>query len=118
MKIAGSVGMLLAAGLAAVLPAHAQDAAKNYPNRPVRWVVPFTPGASNDIIARLVGQKLTEAWGQQFVVDNRAGAGGLVGADTVAKASPDGYTLLLANPGPSVNSVLLRKQPPYKISYL
>jgi tripartite-type tricarboxylate transporter receptor subunit TctC len=82
----------------------------------VRWVVPFTPGASNDIIARLVGQKLTEAWGQQFVVDNRAGAGGLVGAETVARANPDGYTLLLANPGPNVNSVLLRKQPPYKVS--
>ena len=76
------------------------DAAANYPNRPVRWVVPFTPGASNDIIARLVGQKLGEAWGQQFVIDNRPGAGGSVGADTVAKAMPDGYTLLLANPGP------------------
>ncbi|MBI3042083.1 MAG: tripartite tricarboxylate transporter substrate binding protein [Betaproteobacteria bacterium] len=96
----------------------AQDAAKNYPSRPVRWVVPFPPGASNDIIARLLGQKLTEAWGQQFVVDNRPGAGGLIGGDVVAKASPDGHTLLLANPAPNVNSVLLHKQPPYRINDL
>src|SRR5688572_30784557 len=91
------------------------DAASNYPNRPVRWVVPFTPGASNDIIARLFGQKLTEAWGQQFVIDNRPGAGGSVGAETVAKAPPDGYTLLLANPGPSVNTPSLLKKPLYKV---
>ncbi|HYC46692.1 MAG TPA: tripartite tricarboxylate transporter substrate binding protein [Burkholderiales bacterium] len=90
------------------------DAASSYPNRPVRWVVPFTPGASNDIIARLVGQKLTEAFSQQFVIDNRPGAGGSVGADTVAKAAPDGYTLLLANPGPSVNTPLLLSRPAYK----
>jgi len=115
MKIGASVGVLCA-GLMAVAPAWGQDAAASYPSRPVRWVVPFPPGASNDIIARLVGQKLTEAWGQQIVVDNRAGAGGLVGAETVARASPDGYTLLLANPGPNVNSVLLRKQPPYRFS--
>jgi tripartite-type tricarboxylate transporter receptor subunit TctC len=81
----------------------------------VRWVVPFTPGASNDIIARLVGQKLSDAWGQQFVIDNRPGAGGSLGAETVAKAVPDGYTLLLANPGPSVNTPLLLKKPLYKV---
>jgi tripartite-type tricarboxylate transporter receptor subunit TctC len=91
------------------------DPAGNYPSRPVRWVVPFTPGASNDIIARLVGQKLTEAWGQQFIVDNRPGAGGAVGAETVAKAVPDGYTLLLANPGPSVNTPLMLKKPLYRV---
>ncbi len=110
-----NVGLLLAGFLAAG-QGWAQDRTANYPSRPVRLVVPFAPGASNDIIARLIGQKLADALGQQFVVDNRGGAGGLVGAETVAKASPDGYTLLLANPGPSVNSVLMRKQPPYKIS--
>lgn len=89
--------------------------AVSYPERPVRWVVPFPPGASNDIIARLIGQRLADAWGQQFVVDNRPGAGGSIGADTVAKAAPDGYTLLLSNPGPSVNNVLLRKKPLYRI---
>jgi tripartite-type tricarboxylate transporter receptor subunit TctC len=93
----------------------AADAAPDYPNRPVRWVVPFTPGASNDILARLIGQKLTEAWGQQFVIDNRAGAGGAIGADTVAKSVADGYTLLLANPGPSVNTPLMLRRISYKV---
>jgi tripartite-type tricarboxylate transporter receptor subunit TctC len=102
-------------------PGHAQttqpgDRAKDYPSRPVRWVVPFPPGASNDIIARLIGQKLTDAWAQQFVVDNRPGAGGSLGAETVAKATPDGYTLLLANPGPNVNNPLMRKDSPYKVN--
>jgi tripartite-type tricarboxylate transporter receptor subunit TctC len=90
--------------------------AVSYPTKPVRWVVPFTPGASNDIIARLIGQKLGDAWGQQFVIDNRPGAGGAVGAETVAKAEPDGYTLLLANPGPNVNTPLMMKRPLYKVS--
>jgi tripartite-type tricarboxylate transporter receptor subunit TctC len=89
-------------------------ATDTYPTRPVRWVVPFTPGASNDIIARLVGQKLADALGQQFVIDNRPGAGGSLGAETVAKAHPDGYTLLLANPGPSVNTPLMLRKPLYK----
>ena len=88
--------------------------AAEYPNKPVRWVVPFPPGASNDITARLLAQKLTEAWGQQFVVDNRPGAGGSLGASIVAGANPDGYTLLHANPGPNVNNVLMRKKPPYR----
>jgi len=91
------------------------DPSAAYPNKPVRWVVPFTPGASNDIIARLIGQKLAEAWSQQFVIDNRPGAGGSLGADTVAKAMPDGYTLLLANPGPNINNPLMRKDTPYKV---
>ena len=105
----------LAAAILAAGTAWAQDPVANYPSRPVRWVVPFPPGASNDIIGRLIGQKLTEAWGRQVVVDNRPGAGGLIGGDLVAKASPDGHTLLLANPAPSVNSVLLHKKPPYGI---
>ena len=106
--------VLAAAGALAIAQAHAQPA-KDYPDKPVRWVVPFTPGASNDVIARLIAAKLLDAWGQQFIIDNRPGAGGLVGADTVAKAVPDGYTLLLSNPGPNVNSPLLSKQSPYKV---
>jgi tripartite-type tricarboxylate transporter receptor subunit TctC len=90
------------------------DAAPNYPNKPVRWVVPFTPGASNDIIGRLIAGKLSEAFGQQFVIDNRGGAGGLIGGETVARAQPDGYTLILANPGPSINAPLLSRNAPYK----
>jgi tripartite-type tricarboxylate transporter receptor subunit TctC len=106
--------VLAAACALAIAQAHAQPA-KDYPDKPVRWVVPFTPGASNDVIARLIAAKLLDAWGQQFIIDNRPGAGGLVGADTVAKAAPDGYTLLLSNPGPNVNSPLLSKQSPYKV---
>jgi tripartite-type tricarboxylate transporter receptor subunit TctC len=93
-------------------PTAAADAAE-YPNRPARWVVPFAPGASNDIIARLLAQKLTDSLGQQFIIDNRGGAGGLVGGEIVAKSSPDGYTLLSANPGPNINNILLRRKPPY-----
>ncbi len=98
-------------------PALGQDtkaAATSYPARPVRWIVPFPPGASNDIIGRLIGGKLTDAWGQQFVIDNRPGAGGLIGGETVARAQPDGHTLLLANPAPIVNSPLLAKAPTYR----
>lgn len=91
------------------------DTAPNYPNKPVRWVVPFTPGASNDIIGRLIAGKLTDTFGQQFVIDNRGGAGGLIGGETVARAQPDGYTLILANPGPSVYAPLLSKSAPYKV---
>ena len=90
------------------------DAAPGYPSKPVRWVVPFTPGASNDIIGRLIAGKLTETFGQQFVVDNRGGAGGLIGGETVARAQPDGYTLILANPGPSLNAPLMAKNAPYR----
>lgn len=93
--------------------AGAQTPTDGYPMKPVRLVVPFSPGASTDLIARLLGQKLTDAWGQQVIVDNRAGAGGALGAETVARAEPDGYTLMITNPGPSVNNILLRRKPSY-----
>jgi tripartite-type tricarboxylate transporter receptor subunit TctC len=70
------------------------DSAATYPNRPVRVIVPFTPGGQPDIFARMVGEKLTQSLGQQIVVDNRAGAGGMTGSKTVADATPDGHTLL------------------------
>ena len=97
-------------------PAWAQSPIASYPDKPVRLVVPFTPGGSSDIVSRLIAQKLAEFWGQQFVIDNRPGAGGAVGAETVAKAAPDGYTILFANPGPAVHNVVLRRNPAYAIS--
>jgi len=109
-------GLLMMAMLAAASGTGAQQAksSENFPTRAVRWVVPFTPGASNDVIARLLSQTLTEMWGQQVVVDNRGGAGGMVGADIVAKSTADGYTLLLANPGANAINFALRKKTPYR----
>ncbi len=108
--------LLCAASTATMAQATKGGAVASYPNKPVRWVVPFPPGGSTDIIARQVGQKLSDALGQQFVLDNRPGAGGSVSGKVVASAAPDGYTLLLANPGPSVNNPLLRKNLGYRIA--
>ena len=86
-------------------------AQQNYPSKPIRLIVPFAPGGGNDFLARLVGQKLSERLGQQFVVDNRAGASGIVATDLVAKAAPDGYTLLLGFVGPLALNPNLEKVP-------
>jgi tripartite-type tricarboxylate transporter receptor subunit TctC len=95
------------------LPANGAELAAEYPNRPIRLVVPFPPGGGTDIVARTVSAKLTEAWGQQIIIDNRGGAGGVIGADTVAKAIPDGYTLLFGTPGALVINPLLNSKLPY-----
>lgn len=88
--------------------------AQNYPTRPVRIIVPFVPAGPTDINARMVAQKLTEAWGVSFVVENRGGAGGVLGTELVAKAAPDGYTLLGANPGPLTIAPSLYPKLPYE----
>jgi len=67
-----------------------------YPNKPIRMVVPFTPGGSTDILARSIGQKLSQSWNQSVIIDNVPGAGGSIGADKVAKSAPDGYTILMS----------------------
>jgi tripartite-type tricarboxylate transporter receptor subunit TctC len=98
------------AAIAGLVPGagHAQD----YPTRPIRLVVPFPPGGSLDVVARSIGQKLTEAWGQPVVIDNRPGAGGNIGADLVAKSAPDGYTILEgALSTHAVNASLYRRLP-------
>ena len=82
---------------ACLLAATTAFAAENYPTRPVRIIVPFSPGGATDIVTRLVAQKLTEMWGQTLVVDNRAGAGGNIGGDIAAKSNPDGYTLFMTS---------------------
>ena len=85
--------------------------AQPYPSKSIRFIVPFAPGGTNDIVARMVGVKLTEAWGQPVVIDNRGGAGGVIGADLAAKSVPDGYTLLMANVNFATNPGLVRNLP-------
>jgi tripartite-type tricarboxylate transporter receptor subunit TctC len=102
----------LALCLASVVSAHAQtDAAKGYPNKPVRIIVGFSPGGPTDVIARIVAQKLSEAWGQQVYVENIAGAGSNTASVTAAKSAPDGYTVLAISTGFMVNASLYAKVP-------
>ena len=91
---------------------YSQTSGAAYPNRPVTLVVPFAPGGGTDIGARLIADKLTRKWGQSVIVDNKSGAGGVVGVDIVAKAKADGYTLLFGNVGTqSINPSLYKKLP-------
>ncbi|MEK7231189.1 MAG: tripartite tricarboxylate transporter substrate-binding protein, partial [Pseudomonadota bacterium] len=80
--------------------------AQTYPNKPVRVIVGFPPGSGTDLLARFVGGKLTERLGQQIVVDNRAGANGIIGAELVVKAAPDGYTLLFMSVSHTMNAAI------------
>ena len=107
-----AIGALLAAGTAfSLAEALAQDA---YPSKPITLVVAFAPGTGTDLLARLVANKLSEQLGQNIVVDNRSGAGGLIGTNAVAKAAPDGYTLTLGTNATLITSPLLSKSPPYQ----
>ena len=103
--------LALATSLSASLST-AQTAAQNYPQKPIRMIVPFTPGGSTDILARSIGQELSKAWGQSVIIENIAGAGGSIGADKAAKAPADGYTLLMGHIGTlAVNPSLYPKLP-------
>lgn len=111
-----TINFLMAAVLTAgALPA-AHAAEPQYPSRPIRVIVPFAPVGPTDVIARIFSQKVTEAWGQQVVVDNRAGAGGNIGMGIAAKAAPDGYTILFVSSSLMVNPGLYKSIPydPYK----
>ena len=100
--------LVLAAALASL---HGAACAEDYPARPIRLIIGFAPGGSTDLVARILAQKMSEAWGQQVVVDNRPGANGMIGADLVAKASPDGYSLVLSSIGPMAINASLYKMP-------
>lgn len=99
-------------GAAAMLWLSAAAIAQGYPNRPVRIIVPFAPGGATDIVARVIGQKLNETWGQTIVVDNRGGAGGNIGGEIAAKANPDGYTLFMTSGSiVTANQHIFKKMP-------
>jgi tripartite-type tricarboxylate transporter receptor subunit TctC len=109
MKLPRRKFLHLAAG-AAALPAVSRLAcAQTYPARPVRIIVPYAPGGTTDIVARLIGQSLSERLGQQFIIENRPGAGGNVGTEVVARAPPDGYSFLLVTTTNAVNATLYEK---------
>ena len=100
-------GFVVSGGVLATRSASALD----YPTRPVKFVVGYPPGGATDILARLIGQRLSERTGQQFIIENKPGAGNNIGTDSVAKAEPDGYTVLLVNPANYINASLYAKLP-------
>jgi tripartite-type tricarboxylate transporter receptor subunit TctC len=99
----------LAAGAAALPMASRVARAQSYPTRPVRIIVPFGPAGTTDIVARLIGQWLSEHLGQQFIVENRPGGAGNIGIEAVVRAAPDGYTLLMVDTSPTINTTLFKK---------
>ena len=105
-RIATGLAVLVCAAFS--LPAAAQS---DYPNRPIRWIVPYTPGGTTDILARIMGQWLSTRLGQQVIIENRAGGGNNIGTDMAAKAAADGYTILLVNPANAINATLYPKLP-------
>jgi tripartite-type tricarboxylate transporter receptor subunit TctC len=106
-----SIALLLC--VTAAPAAMAQAGAASYPDRSIRLVVPFAAGGALDVVGRILGQKLTESWGRQVVIDNRLGAAGNIGAELVAKAAPDGYTLLMSSVTTQAISMSLPPRPGY-----
>jgi tripartite-type tricarboxylate transporter receptor subunit TctC len=107
MRVSSLFGFLVAAAIAAIGPV----AAQGYPAKSVRIIVPFTPGGGNDIVARILGKHLPELHKQQFVVENRPGAGTIIGVEALTKSPPDGYTLMVTNNSLAVNHTLYPKLP-------
>jgi tripartite-type tricarboxylate transporter receptor subunit TctC len=103
---------LLAAACAATLAGAASQAAElAYPTKPIRIIIPTAPGGGSDVMVRMLSQRYTEAWGQQVVVDHRAGAGMTIGINLTAQAAPDGYTMAVVNPSHAINATLMSKLP-------
>ncbi len=101
-------GLIL--GVLAPACAYAAEPAASYPSKPIHYIVPFAPGGPTDIMSRAIGEKVGVAWGQQVVVDNRSGAGGNIGTETVARSAPDGYTLMIGHVGTHAINVSLYPQ--------
>jgi tripartite-type tricarboxylate transporter receptor subunit TctC len=114
MKIEKAARVLMRAIAAAAWMCAAVSWAQDFPVKPVRYVIPFPAGTSNDIVGRLLTDRLTRLWGQQVIVDNRAGASGTIGAAFVAKSPPDGYTLLHCNIAPNAISPSMFEKVPYE----
>ena len=110
MKFIGRFVVVAMAALALGMPAGGAIA-DEYPSKPIRFVAPYPPGSVTDILARIIGQKLTESWKQPVIVENRGGGGSVIGTDIVAKAPPDGYTILLVAPDLAINQSLRSKLP-------
>ena len=107
------IGALLSAALFLAIPVLTSTAvqAQTYPSRQITLIIPFAAGGSNDIVARAIGKQLSEAWGQPVIAENRPGAGGVIGASTVAAAPPDGYTLLLVSTTFTINAAIKKSMP-------
>ena len=106
-RFIGFAAMVLFAVFAGICAASAAD----YPAHPVKWIVPYPPGGTTDVLARIIAQLLSEKMGQQFVVENKPGAGNNIGTEAVVSAPPDGYTMLLVNPANGINASLYKKLP-------
>ena len=112
-RFAGSVSLAAAVVALPALGAQSAPATTNYPTKPIRLVITYPPGGNTDLVGRAIGQKLTETWGQQVIVDNRGGAGGVLGTVIAKQAAADGYTLLLGTSAGMVLNPLLMSKVPY-----
>jgi len=108
IRVARLLARFVVVTLFAALAGIGYASAADYPARPVRWVVPYPPGGTTDVLARIIAQWLTEKLGQQFLIDNKPGAGNNIGVEAVVNAAPDGYTMLLVNPANGINATLYK----------
>ena len=102
---------LLAASLCLALAGIGSASAQDYPNKPVKWIVPYPPGGTTDVLARIIAQWLTEKMGQTFIIENKPGGGNNIGTELAIKAPADGYTVLLVNPAHGINATLYKDLP-------